>query len=111
MFGLSFAEMAVIMVMALVVIGPKELPAVIRAVARTFRQVRELGGEFRRNLDELTEEAELKDLKDDINKELTAMPTLIDLEGNEQRTYDISEDLEQDSKKRPAKKTDSEEGA
>lgn len=97
MFGLSFAEMAVIMLVAVVVIGPKELPVVIRAVIRTVSQLRELGNEFRRNFDELAEEAKLKELQDDIT---TAMPTIIDLEGNEQPTYDIADELAEDAKKR-----------
>jgi sec-independent protein translocase protein TatB len=96
MFGLSFAELAIIFVLAIVVIGPKELPAVVRAVARTLRQLRELGGEFRRNFDDLAEEAKLKDIEKDIT---TSMPTIIDLEGKEQPTYDISEDL---AKRKPS---------
>lgn len=96
MFGLSFAEMAVIIMVAIVVVGPKELPTVIRAVMRMMGQLRELGAEFRKNFDELAEEAKLKELQND----LTAMPTIIDLEGNERPTYDISGELEADSKRR-----------
>lgn len=96
MFGLSFAELVVIAVVALVVIGPKELPAVIRAVARTLAQFRNIAGEFRKHFDELTQEAELDALK----SELTAMPTIIDLEGKEQRTYDIAGELEADKQRR-----------
>lgn len=97
MFGLSFAETAVICLVALVAIGPKELPTVVRAVARTLGQMKGLAAEFRRNFDELAEEAKLKDLKDEIT---TAMPTIIDMEGNEQRVYDISDELQKDEEKR-----------
>jgi sec-independent protein translocase protein TatB len=100
MFGLSFAEMAIVMVMALIVIGPKELPTVIRAILRTVGQLRELGTEFRKNFDELAEEAKLKDLHDELQNDLTRMPTIIDMEGNEQRTYDIADDLAHDAKRR-----------
>lgn len=105
MFGLSFAETAIILLVAIVAIGPKELPTVIRAVARTLGQVREIGREFRKNFDELAEEAEIKELRDDL---MTPMPTIIDLEGNEQRTYDISTDLQEDAKKRPRAEKDEE---
>lgn len=98
MFGLSFAETAIILLVAIVAIGPKELPTVIRAIARTLGQVREIGREFRKNFDDLADEAEIKQMRDDL---MTPMPTIIDLEGNEQPTYDISDDLENDSKKRP----------
>lgn len=100
MFGLSFAETAVIFLVALVAIGPKELPTVIRAVARTLGQLKGLAAEFRRNFDELAEEAKLKDLHDEIT---TAMPTIIDMEGNEQRIYDISDELKKDEAKRKPK--------
>lgn len=100
MFGLSFAETAVILLVALVAIGPKELPTVVRAVARTLGQLKSLGAEFRRNLDELAEEAKLKDLHNEIT---TVVPTIIDMEGNEQRTYDISAELKQDEDKRKPK--------
>lgn len=103
MFGLSLAEIAIILLVAIVVIGPKELPTVIRALARVFHQLRGLAHEFRRNFDELTEEAELKKISDD----LTSMPTIIDLEGNEQRTYDISEEMEAlDKKSKSGEKPD-----
>lgn len=107
MFGLSLAETAVIIVVAIVVIGPKELPTVIRAVIRTVGQLRSLGSEFRRNFDELARETELqelhKDLRDQLDKELVDMPTIIDMEGNEQRTYDISGELKADTEKRRPK--------
>lgn len=98
MFGLSLAELMVIGVVALVVIGPKELPTVVRALARTLGQFRNVAGEFRKQLDELTREAELDALK----SELTAMPTIIDLEGKEQPTFDIKAELEADQKHRKA---------
>lgn len=107
MFGLSLAETAIIMLVGIVVIGPKELPTVIRAVARTLGQIRELGSEFRKNFDELARESELqemhKELRKELDNELVNMPTIIDMEGNEQRTYDISDDLKADSAKRQLK--------
>lgn len=108
MFGLSFAETAIIVLVAIVVIGPRELPKVIRAIARTVKQIREIGGEFRKNFDDLAEEAEINKLRDDL---MTPMPTIIDLEGNEQPTYNIAEELEQDAKKRPKPTAPKEEGS
>lgn len=108
MFGLSLAEMAVIIVVALVIIGPKELPTVVRAVMRTVGQLRELGSEFRKNFDELAEEAKFKELQNDLRDDLTAIPTIIDLEGNEQRVYDISGELEADAKRRQPPKPEEE---
>ena len=91
MFGLSLAETAVILLVAVVCIGPKELPTVIRAITRLFSQFRNLAGEFRRNFDELAKEVELDSLKEDFDSVM--QPVIIDLEGREQKTYDISAEL------------------
>ena len=108
MFGLSMGELAIILLVAVVVVGPKELPTVVRAVVRTLAQIRGIGQEFRKNFDELAKEAELNALRD----EFIQLPTIIDLEGKEQPVYDISDDLKADAEKRlpkPAEKTPTEE--
>lgn len=97
MLGLSLAETAVILAVTLVVVGPKELPAVIRGVARAMAHVRELAAEFRHGLDELAEEAQMKEMRDDISN---SMPTIIDLEGKPQKTYDISEEMQEYDQRR-----------
>lgn len=89
MFGLSFAEIAVILLVGVMVIGPKELPMVIRAVVRTLGQFRNVANEFRSQFDMLAKETEIQAIKDEI---MTARPTIIDLEGNTQPTFDISEE-------------------
>lgn len=99
MFGLSMGELAVILLVAVVVVGPKELPTVVRAVVRTLAQIRGIGHEFRKNFEELAQEAELNALRE----EFTQLPTIIDLEGKEQRVYDIADDLKADTSRRLAK--------
>ena len=46
MFDIGWGELVVIGVIALIVIGPKELPAVLRTVGRTMNKVRRMAGEF-----------------------------------------------------------------
>lgn len=89
MFGLSLAETIVILLVAVLVIGPKELPTVIRAAIRTMAQVRALGNEFKKNFDELAKDAELHTLKQEV--ETIARPVIIDLEGRPQPTYDLAD--------------------
>lgn len=57
MFDFSFAELALIVIVAVVFIGPKELPAVLRAVAKAMRGIRKLGDEVRHTFDELAKES------------------------------------------------------
>jgi sec-independent protein translocase protein TatB len=63
MFDIGWSELVVIGVVALVVIGPKELPGVIRAVGRGVSRLRTMAGEFRTQFDDAMREAELHEVK------------------------------------------------
>lgn len=66
MFDLSFAELALIVIVAVIFIGPKELPVVLRAVSKAFRGMRQLAGEFRKAFDDLSREAGVDDIKQEM---------------------------------------------
>lgn len=61
MFDLSLAELLLIVVVAVVFIGPKELPVVVRGVAKGLRALRNFTSEIRKQFDDLAEESGLKD--------------------------------------------------
>ena len=63
MFDIGWSEMAVIALIALLVIGPKELPRTMKAVAHWMRKARSLTREFQSGIDEMVREAELEDAK------------------------------------------------
>lgn len=63
MFDIAWSEMLVIMVVALVVIGPKDLPRLIREVGRWTAKARGMAREFQRSFDDMVREAELDDIK------------------------------------------------
>jgi len=62
MFDISWGEMLVVGVVALVVIGPKELPGVIRSLGRGLGKLRSMAGEFRTQFDEAMREADIQDV-------------------------------------------------
>src|SRR4029077_10671073 len=68
MFDLSWSHIAILVVVALIVLGPKELPNAIRTGAQLLRTGRKLAGEFRRRMDELLREAELEETRQAITK-------------------------------------------
>lgn len=70
MFDFSFAELALIVVVAVVFIGPKELPVVIRAFAKAMRGMRSLMHEIRMAFDDLSRESGIKDAAEDIDREI-----------------------------------------
>lgn len=68
MFDVGWSEMAVILMVALIVIGPKDLPRVARTVGKWTAKARGMAREFQRSLDDMAREAELQDLKAEMDK-------------------------------------------
>ena len=66
MIDFSFAEIALVVVVAVIFIGPNELPVVIKAVAKAFRGLRSLTKEFRAVFDDLSREAGLDEMQSEI---------------------------------------------
>lgn len=60
---ISWSEILIIGVLALLVIGPKDLPKVLRTVSIYLGKARELAREFQSGLDDMVRQAELDDLK------------------------------------------------
>lgn len=67
MFDLAWSEIALIGVVALVVIGPKDLPGAIRGVAQMLGKARRMAGEFQTHVDEMVREAKLDEVKREID--------------------------------------------
>ena len=67
MFGISSTEYLLIAIVALVVIGPKELPAVMRTIGQWTRKVRGMAAEFQNQFQEAMREAEMTDLKKQVD--------------------------------------------
>ncbi|MGC8468909.1 MAG: Sec-independent protein translocase protein TatB [Acetobacteraceae bacterium] len=68
MFNFSWSELALILVVALIAIGPKDMPAAIRAVTDVIRKMRRMAGEFQGQVDELVREANLSEVRDSLNE-------------------------------------------
>ncbi len=66
MLDLAWTEIALIAVVAVVVIGPKDLPEAIRGVAKGVQKLRRMVGEFQQQADELVREAKLDDVRNQI---------------------------------------------
>ena len=63
MFDIGGLEMALILLVALLVVGPKELPRLLKTVGHWVRKARGLAREFQSGLDQMVQEAELEDAK------------------------------------------------
>ena len=82
MFDIGISELLLIAVVALVVVGPKDLPIVIRHVMKFVRELRALYTGLKSQMHSVMEEAGL----DDVKREMT---TIIDLEGKPQKAYSV----------------------
>lgn len=63
MFDIGWSEMAIIAVVVLVVLGPKELPHALKMVSHWMRAARKLGAEFQSGVNEIVRDAELEDAR------------------------------------------------
>ena len=67
MFGLSMGELALVGVVALIVIGPKDLPGMFRTLGQFTGKARAMAREFSRAMDAAADEAGVKDISKSIN--------------------------------------------
>src|SRR5258708_4037857 len=76
MFGIDSPELLVIAIVALVVIGPKELPGMLRGWGKWMAKMRGMAAEFRGHVDEMVRQSEL----DEVKKQLTGASSGLDLQ-------------------------------
>ena len=85
MLEIGWSEILVIAVVAIIVVGPKELPQMLRTFGRVLGQVRRTANEFRRQFDDALRDAERQADLTETRKELqslTRMEPLSDLKKN-----------------------------
>ena len=66
MFEIGWSELLVIGVVLIVVVGPKDLPKMLRTFGKTTTQLKKMAGDFRRQFDEALREAELDEVRDNL---------------------------------------------
>ena len=91
MFDLSWQELFLIGVVALVVIGPKDMPQVMRSVAGLVRKARALSREFQNGVAQMMREAELDDLRRKLEE-----AGRVDVDGAVKGTIDPTGSLRED---------------
>src|ERR1700733_4900791 len=98
MFDISWTEFLLIGVVALIFIGPKELPAVLRMLGQWTRRVRSMAADFQNQFQEAMREAEMSDLKkqvDGIAHDIKSYDPLKDVRADVEATgKDIQSSLE-----------------
>jgi sec-independent protein translocase protein TatB len=94
MFDISWTEFLLIGIVALIVIGPKELPAVMRTVGQWTRKIRNMAADFQRQFEREMREAELADLKKQVDDVEQSVKSYDPLKGVRSDVDAIGKDLE-----------------
>ncbi|MCE9523977.1 MAG: Sec-independent protein translocase protein TatB [Alphaproteobacteria bacterium] len=81
MFDIGWSELLVIAIVALVVIGPKDLPRAFRIAGQWAAKARAMAREFQGHIDELMRESQMEEMKRDFN-DMTKPPDFADLESD-----------------------------
>ncbi|SFT70928.1 Sec-independent protein translocase protein TatB [Mesorhizobium sp. YR577] len=75
MFDIGWTEMLVIAVVMIVVVGPKDLPRMLRTFGKTTAKLRTMAGDFQKQFNEALKEAELDDVKKSVDELRSLNPT------------------------------------
>ena len=97
MFGLGWGEMVVIGIVALIAIGPKELPTVLRTAGHWIGKVRRMANEFQGQFQEALREAELTDLQkqaESFTSDITNFDPLAETQKDLERSFDINDPMQ-----------------
>ena len=68
MFDIGWTEMLVIAIVMIVVVGPKDLPRMLRTFGKTTAKLRAMAGDFQKQFNEALKEAELDDVKKSVDE-------------------------------------------
>ncbi|MDP6406370.1 MAG: Sec-independent protein translocase protein TatB [Alphaproteobacteria bacterium] len=85
MFDIGWPELLIVAVITVIVVGPKELPRVLRTIMMAVRKVRGMAADFQSTIDDMVRESEL----DDLRKQVTDTAGL-DLDAEMKETLDPS---------------------
>ncbi len=80
MFDISWSELLVIVVVAVVVVGPKDLPRLMRTAGQWAGRARTMADQFRRSFDDMARQTELDELRREVQKLKDAPLTAKDYE-------------------------------
>ena len=96
MFNLGWGEILLIGIVALIAIGPKELPGVLRTVGQALAKVRRMANEFQGQFQEALREADIADLKkhaEDIVSDVSKYDPLTDTQKEIEKTFTLPDPM------------------
>jgi len=98
MFDVGWTELVVIGIVALIVIGPRELPATLRTIGQMMTKVRRMASEFQGQFNDALREAELDELRKEAEKLTTAATSAVSFDPLEKVKSEIESAVEAPAK-------------
>ncbi len=107
MFDIGWQELFIVAVLTILVVGPKEIPRVLRAVTAIIRKFRGMTREFQRGIDDIVREADLDDMRKEMNDPKRwvmddEIHKAIEEDGEMPELEDLKDSLEDAAREKPA---------
>ena len=87
MLSFGWSEIALVFIVVVVVVGPKEIPNLLRQLGIFSKSLKKASKQFKKSLNDLAEETDFKEIKESIN-------TISDLKKNLNPTKDLKEEID-----------------
>ena len=81
MFSFGWGEILLILVVVIIVVGPKDIPKFLRQIGNLSKSIKKISREFKSSLNQIVEETDLKDVKNSIT-EVTDLNKDLDIKSN-----------------------------
>lgn len=111
MLDIGWMEFILIAIVALIIIGPKDLPKTLATVSRWIGNIRAMARKFQHGLDDMVRESEIGDIRDQMKEQMDEAEREMsdaDPSGDFEEAFDLSEDeasVTRDAKKDAGKET------
>ena len=81
MFSFGWGEILLILVVVIIVVGPKDIPKFLRQIGNLSKSIKKISREFKSSLNQIAEESDLKDVKNSIT-DVTNINKDLDIKSN-----------------------------
>jgi len=68
MFSFGWSEIALTAIIVIIVVGPKEIPNLLKQIGSFSKSIKKISREFKKSLNDIAEESDLKNVKDQISE-------------------------------------------
>ena len=106
LFDIGWSELLIVAAVAIIVVGPKELPVLLRSVGRFVRKIKDMAREFQNHIEDAIDTDDIKKLRDDF-EDIKKVNPINKIKDDIEESFDFSEHnksiMSKDSEEKPNK--------